>query len=327
MKLPTNEFSGPSSYTQPPSNHNQPASSVNGWNAAPPSNSQQSTNPQQQVLNGPLQSPDASASPNAIPANWGGIPPPTFSPGPRSTASHPSNGQIPSAAAPVQSNITSGGWKPTAPSFVPRSQAGHPGQGEPAISLNTFLEGAQGSKWAAENIPPPSFGTPASVSNTAPASNTAGGPVAVKSEQPTFAPPPSFNQPGANSAPTQTTTINGWTIKTGSSSTGSPSVLAPTTPSMPVPQGAIQQRTVAHTPIQSNNQGWRNEPTSSVTNTSKPAHMNPTSLGWSVELAAGAAAPNRPAPSILRGATPKVAACQPYQAVPVRLSGYKSDKT
>lgn len=100
-------------------------------------------------------------SPTKIPSNWGGVPPPTFSPAPaRSTVSStpnlPINPQVPA------SNTSQNQWKPSAPSFVPRTQAAHPGAvdpKEPKMTFNSFMKGAAGSKWAAENLPSPAHGT------------------------------------------------------------------------------------------------------------------------------------------------------------------------
>lgn len=193
--------------------------------------------------------------------NWAGVPAPTFTQGPRSTVSGHSHG-LPSRQQDTQA--TSNGWKPDAPTFVPRFQAGHPGQAEPAISLNTFLAGAAGSKWAAEHLPTPA-------ASIAPRSSEVVTPfsTAASHGRPSHGP---ISPVSGNPEPSRaTSSINGWVVKGSQAPPASKDHVS--TPTLPH-QSSISSNghSMPAQPAPSTGSGWDDVPTSSSTSINQHAH-------------------------------------------------------
>lgn len=96
-----------------------------------------------------------------IAPNWGGIPPPTFSPGPRSTVSRISAGH-PAPLSSTQANEARsgdalGGCKPSNPSFVPSPQSAPDSHAVPAVSSASL---ASNFGWNASGVPTTSAAMP-----------------------------------------------------------------------------------------------------------------------------------------------------------------------
>lgn len=170
---------------------------------------------------GPFKDP---TSPMQIPSNWGGLPRPTFSPGPRSTVSRTSTGHpapIPSTQAnEIRSNDAVGGWKPNAPSFIPSAQATQATSASPAVLAASSAPLASNFGWNTTGATTSSVAMPESTGIVFTSNGPS--PQSVSNNAPERVPAPAVSVTGTTPAANgQTATnpspVSGWTdMKTAS---------------------------------------------------------------------------------------------------------------